>query len=72
MSNNAKAVQQPYQDMYSQGQLTRQRRGASVLRHNSKANNNKTSVAQMRKDFLRDSSLNFYGGIGTKNAFQSK
>ena len=57
--------------MYSQGQLPKQRRGASVLRHNSKTNN-KNSVAQMRKDFLRDSSLNFYGGIGTKNAFQSK
>ena len=57
--------------MYSHAQLTRQRRGASVLRNSSKINN-KTSVAQMRKDFLRDSSLNFYGGIGVKNAFQSK
>lgn len=49
------------QDIYSQGQLTRQRRGASVLKSSSKSKYN-DSLSKLKKE-MKDTSLNFYEGL---------
>jgi hypothetical protein len=47
--------------MYSQPQLIKQKRGASILRSNSKTKN-RESMTKFRKDFVKDASFNFYDG----------
>ncbi len=47
--------------MYSQPQLVKQRRGASILRSGSKTKC-RESMTKFRKDFVKDASFNFYDG----------
>jgi hypothetical protein len=47
--------------MYSQPQLVKQRRGASILRSSSKTKC-RDSMTKFRKDFVKDASFNFYDG----------
>lgn len=53
-----------FAEIYSQAQLPRYRRGASLLRSNSKSNNN-SSLSKYKKE-LKDTSLNFYEGLKSK------
>lgn len=46
-------------EMYSQPQIVRPRRGASIVRASTKSKYAE-SMGKFRKDFIKDTSLNFY------------
>lgn len=49
-------------EIYSQSQLSRYKRGASMLRSNS---NNNSSISKSKKE-MKESCLNFYEGLKNK------
>lgn len=66
MQGNNKAVS--YEEIYSHPQFVRNRRGASVLKSQSKFRERKDnrSMAKLKKDVL-DNSLNFYESARSRN-----
>lgn len=52
-------------EIYSQAQIPRQRRGASILKSSSKSKHNNESLSKLKQE-MKDTSLYFYEGLKNK------
>ena len=71
MSNHSKAASKNIQDIYSQVQISRQRRGTSLYKSSARGES-RVSKSQLKHELMKDTEINFYEGLATKKKYKDE